>query len=316
MSVDAPMTLDQLRARAEQGDAEAQCALGHCYAQGKGVPKDLDLALVFYDQAAESSNPEIAKKAKTEQEKICQQIAQGEDTKMKAQLKEWQTSTPKIRKRMSVRSRFLVMGGICLVFIVVLFIGMRGFSETKQDHIQTQKINESLQLAVDKENDKKKIEEIATKKMEENEQIELEKNEQIEMEENRKILGEEVQCAVNSPGKLSAYQQKQNDRITKCVSWINRDTGIFTILFNYETSKQGYPRFNFIVRFFDVNGKYLTHFTTEERFTTSATIANGTRILSQKSKLILLKETDNLLQYQINLREAHFVGFVEFGVVR
>jgi flagellar motor component MotA len=62
------------------------------------------------------------------------------------------------------------MGGICLVFIVVLFIGMRGFSETKQDHIQTQKINESLQLAVDKENDKKKIEEIATKEMEENEQ--------------------------------------------------------------------------------------------------------------------------------------------------
>lgn len=120
MSADAPMTLDQLRAKAEQGDAEAQCALGHCYAQGKGVPKDLDLALVFYDQVAESSNPEIAKKAKTEREKICQQIAEGEDTKMKAQLKEWQSSTPKIRKRMSVRSRFLVMGGICLVFIVTI----------------------------------------------------------------------------------------------------------------------------------------------------------------------------------------------------
>ena len=43
----------ELRARAEGGDAKAQCNLGDIYADGKGVPKHSDRAFYWYRVAAD-----------------------------------------------------------------------------------------------------------------------------------------------------------------------------------------------------------------------------------------------------------------------
>lgn len=45
--------LEQLMRDAEQGDAEAQCSLGQCYARGWGVETNLDVAFYWCAKAAE-----------------------------------------------------------------------------------------------------------------------------------------------------------------------------------------------------------------------------------------------------------------------
>ena len=45
--------LEQLMRDAEQGDAEAQCSLAQCYARGRGVETDIDVAFYWYAKAAE-----------------------------------------------------------------------------------------------------------------------------------------------------------------------------------------------------------------------------------------------------------------------
>ena len=48
--------IDALRERAEQGDAEAQTALGAMYYESLGVPKDYQLALKWHRRAAEQGD--------------------------------------------------------------------------------------------------------------------------------------------------------------------------------------------------------------------------------------------------------------------
>ena len=48
--------IDALRARAEQGDAPAQFALGVMYAEGRGVPQDDAEAVRWYGLAAEQGH--------------------------------------------------------------------------------------------------------------------------------------------------------------------------------------------------------------------------------------------------------------------
>ena len=48
--------IDALRARAEQGDAPAQLALGVMYAEGRGVPQDDAEAVRWYGLAAEQGH--------------------------------------------------------------------------------------------------------------------------------------------------------------------------------------------------------------------------------------------------------------------
>ena len=47
------MTIDELTALAEQGDAEAQCRLAYYYEKGKGVEKNSIKAVEWYTKAAE-----------------------------------------------------------------------------------------------------------------------------------------------------------------------------------------------------------------------------------------------------------------------
>ncbi len=48
--------IDELKKAAEQGDAQAQCNLGNCYALGKGVEKNLREAVKWYRKAAEQGD--------------------------------------------------------------------------------------------------------------------------------------------------------------------------------------------------------------------------------------------------------------------
>ena len=59
-----PGAVKCFRQAAEQGHAEAQYNLGVCYANGCGVPKDLQPAIYWYTKAAEQGN-EDAQKALT-----------------------------------------------------------------------------------------------------------------------------------------------------------------------------------------------------------------------------------------------------------
>ena len=50
--------LDDLRRKAEQGDAQAQYELGRAYSIGKGAPKDKAEAAKWYRKAAEQGHAE------------------------------------------------------------------------------------------------------------------------------------------------------------------------------------------------------------------------------------------------------------------
>src|SRR5262245_55047575 len=52
----AAESVDQLRARAERGEAEAQSSLGVMYGRGEGVPKDIAESLKWIRKAADQGD--------------------------------------------------------------------------------------------------------------------------------------------------------------------------------------------------------------------------------------------------------------------
>ena len=50
------LDIDQLRLRAEQGDADAQYTLGFMYANGRGVPQDYQEAVRLFRLAADQED--------------------------------------------------------------------------------------------------------------------------------------------------------------------------------------------------------------------------------------------------------------------
>ena len=52
----ADTEVDNYRKLAEQGDANAQCSLGLCYAKGEGVEKDFKEAVKWYRKSAEQGH--------------------------------------------------------------------------------------------------------------------------------------------------------------------------------------------------------------------------------------------------------------------
>ena len=56
LSVSASSVFDDMKVRAEQGDADAQSALGYNYYAGKGTPQDYKEALRWYRASAEQGN--------------------------------------------------------------------------------------------------------------------------------------------------------------------------------------------------------------------------------------------------------------------
>ena len=48
--------MEEYRFGAEQGNLDAQCVLGYCYQEGRGVEQDYEEAIEWYPLAAEQGN--------------------------------------------------------------------------------------------------------------------------------------------------------------------------------------------------------------------------------------------------------------------
>jgi hypothetical protein len=104
--------------------------------------------------------------------------------------------------------------------------------------------------------------------------------------------------------------------------FIKRSTGALTIMFDCqflgEEDKAGATPF--MVRLFDENGQYITHFRTGENFATPVTyrsfrdrVAHGGLIGGDINTIKELKAEHNVLQYRVSRRDADYIQKAEFG---
>jgi hypothetical protein len=78
-------------------------------------------------------------------------------------------------------------------------------------------------------------------------------------------------------------------------------------------AKYAMTDYPFLVRLFDRNGQYLTHFMTSEDFTASPETYDTLSKRIGGPKLILLKPNGNRLAYPVNMRDLRDASIVEFG---
>jgi hypothetical protein len=141
------------------------------------------------------------------------------------------------------------------------------------------------------------------------------------MEATAKESGDEINADVGyislaSDSLIQFNEYKiQNPRI-----FINRNTGLLTIIFDCEFNGGRSSLTRMLVRLFDANGEYITHFVTKEWFMAPNCLwfdyrPNGCQWEAQVNSftLIPLKQHSNVLQYRINLRDAAYVQNAEFG---
>jgi hypothetical protein len=114
------------------------------------------------------------------------------------------------------------------------------------------------------------------------------------------------------------YEQGIGFKITNPQMFVKRSTGTLTIVFDcqfyqyYRDNKhsdQGVP-VPLMIRLFDENGQYITHFKTEERFASPETYPHFNELGATLKKL---KGEHNVFQYQINRRDAEYIQRGEFG---
>ena len=122
--------------------------------------------------------------------------------------------------------------------------------------------------------------------------------------------------------KATWWIQKLNPSLQSPKCYATSDTLI--IDFNVDRSPWGrsYLQFAILVRLFDRNGLYLTHFTTAERYTA---VLEAYKMFSNTynrvartplvPKPVLLKPTGNRLQYQVNVRDLRDAAIVEMGFI-
>ena len=153
----------------------------------------------------------------------------------------------------------------------------------------------------------------------------------------RKDIGVEIHSRANDwfgadvgtthdlpPGTLDSLSQMVGWRSFSSRMFINRTTGVLTIVLycklygtvgQYKVSRDdpNYSTFYLplLVRLFDSNGNYLTHFETSEVYGKSAMNRNSDHNLGGRHT----KELQNriVVQYSINLRDAAFVQQGEVG---
>jgi len=118
------------------------------------------------------------------------------------------------------------------------------------------------------------------------------------------------------PSAYHEYEQGVGFKITNPQMFVKRSTGAVTIVFDsqfYGPTKyqdgHGVP-VPFMVRLFDENGQYITHFTTEERFASPATYPKFKGLGMTLNKL---KAEHNIFQYRVSRRDAEYIQRGEFG---
>lgn len=139
-----------------------------------------------------------------------------------------------------------------------------------------------------------------------------------------------------SGGVYTPIEDNLNDGFERALVCIDRKAGLVRIEFDYDRipwlevqttklgSRSGVGPLSFLVRFFDKNGQYLTHFTTAERYYVPALpedwltdweqrIAKDIPKGGQPPELLPLDEKGNWLEYRISTRDAAFVWQCELG---
>jgi hypothetical protein len=132
--------------------------------------------------------------------------------------------------------------------------------------------------------------------------------------------------------RLYDLGQEYDKAITQLKAFKN-DRGIeITFAFNFDV-EGGYLLklqygFRLLVRIFDANGMYLTHFTTREVFSVHQQWVEECRSVRARTiegyvksglkppvmqQFILLKNTDNVLRYPLNLRDLRDTSMIEIG---
>jgi len=141
------------------------------------------------------------------------------------------------------------------------------------------------------------------------------KEEETRIEKVRELLGDEIPFQVDTIGGHPT-DTMFNTAFKNVKTYINRKTGILSISFEYDpafypslSDRTRFGSFRLLVRLFDQNGQYLTHFNSSEIF-----VVTGNPNYSRRN-FTLLKPKGNFVRYQINLRDAVYVGRLEFGAV-
>lgn len=130
--------------------------------------------------------------------------------------------------------------------------------------------------------------------------------------------GEVIEGSGPLPPKVAErFEQGTGFKITNPQMFVKRGTGTLTIVFDcefYAKDKDLGISEPLIVRLFDENGQYITHFTTEEKFVSPETYVHSAALGLSTASLIKVKAEHNVLQYKINQRDAEYIQKGEFGL--
>lgn len=119
---------------------------------------------------------------------------------------------------------------------------------------------------------------------------------------------EKLDARIHTYSHDEEWNKRLNGSIRNLEVRVDRNTGEVTIEFDYDREREalyrGVPR-PFLVRFFDAEGNYITHFTTSERY-----VEIDAEFPYEVSRLL---KVGNKLQYKISIPDAAFAEIVEFG---
>jgi hypothetical protein len=138
----------------------------------------------------------------------------------------------------------------------------------------------------------------------------------------REELGDEIESRINDwsgEGQVSdlprdyytAFSHTIGYKFSSSKMFINRKTGVLTIVLNCQFFNNSTEYLPLLVRLFDENGQYLTHFETSEIYGKSVENHNSDHNVGGH----YMKELKDrsTIQYSINLRDAAFIKQGEVG---
>jgi formylglycine-generating enzyme required for sulfatase activity len=154
-------------------------------------------------------------------------------------------------------------------------------------------------------------------------QAEAERERQAEEKarEIKETLGDEIAVQVSYLGLVHASDSNvPNDakayldgvvgyKIRNPRMFVNRNNGSLTIVFDCQLNGGTTTPTQMLVRLFDANGAYLTHFITQEWFVAPNARFNPSPYYHTYS----LRQGQNSVQYSVNIRDAAFAKQAEFG---
>ena len=171
------------------------------------------------------------------------------------------------------------------------------------------------------------------RQQEEAQRAEVERKRQAEEKarELKEALGDEIEAQVGYVGLVDAataavlannpslaktwgLDRMLGYQIQDLRMFINRKNGSLTITFGCRFNNGTNAPARMLVRLFDGNGKYLTHFVTAEYLAAPRWMGVLGKSRYQGPKFIELKQDSNVLQYSVNLRDAAYVQMAEFGL--